>query len=152
VGWWDGRVDLWDVPARRPVRTLTRGELSHPGRVAFSPVRNLPAATSETSAVTLYGFDSGRESILWRVTDQGGWDVRELAFSQDGSRLLIYAESNSEADDAVWVVDGTSSRIEGSRSAGRSEKDWSLIGAARFSPDNRRARLPIWRLRGTDDV
>ena len=86
VGWWDGRVDLWDVPGRRWVRALTDREHPHPGRVAFSPVRNLLAATSEPKVVTLYDLDSGRESILWRAPDQGEWDVRDLAFSQDGSK------------------------------------------------------------------
>ena len=47
VGWYDGRVDLWDVPGRRWIRALTDRERPHPGRVAFSPVRNLLAATSE---------------------------------------------------------------------------------------------------------
>ena len=61
--------------------------------MAFSPVRNLLAATSEPSVVTLYDLDSGRESILWRAPDQGEWSVRDLAFSQDGSRLVIYAGS-----------------------------------------------------------
>src|SRR6185436_12276245 len=54
VGWYDGRVDLWDVPGRRWVRALTDRERPHPGRVAFSPVRNLLAATSEPRVVTLY--------------------------------------------------------------------------------------------------
>ena len=87
VGWCDGRVDLWDVPGRRWVRALTDREYPHPGRVAFSPVRNLLAATSEPKVVTLYDLDSGRESILWRAPDQGAWDVRDLAFSQDGSKV-----------------------------------------------------------------
>jgi serine/threonine protein kinase/WD40 repeat protein len=141
VGWWDGRVDLWDVPARRWVRALTDGERPHPGRVAFSPVRNLLAATSRPNAVTLYDLDSGRESILWRVTDQGGWDVRDLAFSQDGSKLVIYTGSNPEADDAVWVVGVASSRIENRYSAGSSRKEYAHTGAARLSPDNRRLYL-----------
>jgi serine/threonine protein kinase/WD40 repeat protein len=141
VGWWDGRVDLWDVPARRWVRALTDGERPHPGRVAFSPVRNLLAATSEPNTVTLYDLDSGRESILWRMTDQGGWDVRDLAFSQDGSKVVIYSGSNPEADDAVWVVDVAPTRIESRHPAGRSLKEWAHTGAARLSPDNRRLYL-----------
>ncbi|MEO8429783.1 MAG: serine/threonine-protein kinase, partial [Verrucomicrobiota bacterium] len=73
VGWWDGHVDLWDVPGRRLLRALTDREYPYPyfGRVAFSPVRNLLAATSEPKVVTLYDLDSGRESILWRAPDQG---------------------------------------------------------------------------------
>ena len=62
----DGRVDLWDVPGRRWIRSLTERARICPGHVAFSPVRNLLAATSETNAVSLYDLESGRESILWR--------------------------------------------------------------------------------------
>src|SRR6185369_10533932 len=98
VGWWDGRVDLWDVPSRRWVRALTDRERPHPGRVAFSHARNLLAATSGPEVGTLYDLGSGRESILWRGPDQAEWNVRDLAFSQDSSRLVIYAGSNPEGD------------------------------------------------------
>src|SRR5262245_40147962 len=101
VGWWDGRVALWDVPARRWVRALTDRERPHTGQVAFSPVRNLLAATSEHMMVTLYDLDSGQESILWRAPDQADCNVRDLAFSQDGSKLVIYAASNPEGEDGV---------------------------------------------------
>ena len=96
VGWQDGRVDLWDVSGRRWIRTLTDGQDLPPGHVAFSPIRNLLATTSETNAVSLYDLDSGRESILWRAPGQGQWEVRDLAFSQDGSRVVIYAGSDTQ--------------------------------------------------------
>src|SRR5262245_61032594 len=99
VGWRDGRVDRWDVAASRRVRALTGGERPRPGRVAFSPVRNLLAATSEAKVVTLYDLASGRESILWRGTGEAEWEVRDLPFSQDGSKLVIYAASNPEGGD-----------------------------------------------------
>ena len=103
VGWLDGRVDLWDVPGRRLVRALTDREQHHQGQVAFSPVRNLLAATSEPKVVTLYDLDSGRESILWRAPDQGEWKVRDLSFSPDGSRLVIYAGSTpNSATKSGW--------------------------------------------------
>ncbi|MFO1498659.1 MAG: protein kinase [Verrucomicrobiota bacterium] len=146
VGWWDGRVDVWDLSARRCVRILTESELPHPARVAFSPGRNLLAATSGPGAVTLYDLDSGRDSVLWRVTDPGGWDVRDLAFSDDGSKLVIDGGSNPESGDAVWVIDVETSRIESRHPAGRSPKGWTHIGAARLSPDNRR----LYQVR-TDD-
>ena len=41
VGWWDGHVDLWDIPGRRLSRAVTERETPYGGRVAFSPVRNL---------------------------------------------------------------------------------------------------------------
>jgi len=142
VGWWDGRVDLWDVPGRRWVRALTDGERPHSGRVAFSPVRNLLAATSEHMMVTLYDLDSGRESILWRAPDQGAWDVRDLAFTQDGSRVVIYAGSNPECGDEVWVMNVSSSQVERRYPAGCTHNAYTHMGAARLSPDNRRLYLP----------
>ena len=163
VGWYDGRVDLWDVPGRRWVRALTDRGYPHAGRVAFSPVRNLLVATSEPKVVALYDLDSGRESILWRATDPGAWDVRDLAFSQDGSRVVIYAGSTPDLGDAVsvasskaaqssrsrgstpdlgdvvWVLNVSSSQIESRHSTVYSED--VFLGAARLSPDNRRLYL-----------
>ncbi len=140
VGWWDGHVDLWDVPSRRLVRALTDHEWPHQGRAAFSPVRNLLAATSEPNTVALYDLDSGRESILWRAPDPGAWTVRDLAFSQDGSRLVIYAAGSAlKLGDKVWVVNIFSAQI------GRPHPTVASLnphcGAARLSPDNRRLYL-----------
>jgi serine/threonine protein kinase/WD40 repeat protein len=145
VGWRDGRVELWDVPSRRWARALTDRERPHHGLVAFSPARNLLAATSEHRMVTLYDLDSGGESILWRAPDQAEsqaeWEVRDLAFSQDGSKLVIFAGSNPEGGDAVWVVNVSSFQIESRHPAGRSHHAYELFGAARLSPDNRRLYL-----------
>ena len=139
VGWTDGHVDLWDVPGRRLIRALTDRESTHPGRVAFSPVRNLLAATSEPKVVTLYDLDSGRESVLWRAPDPGDWDVRDLSFSQDGSRLVIYAGSTANIGDEVWVVNVSSSQIESRHPTVFS--DTYHHGAAQLSSDNRRLYL-----------
>ena len=82
---------------------------------------------------------SGRESSLWRAPVQDLWDIRDLSFSMDGSRVVIYAGSVEKLGDAVWVVNVSSSRIEG-----RYPTVWSnseLHGAARLSPDNRRLYL-----------
>jgi len=93
VGWLDGRADLWDVPGRRWVRALAEPKQPQPAQVAFSPVRNLVAATSEPKVITLYDLDSGREWVLWRAPDEGVWNVWDLSFSPDGSRVVIYAGS-----------------------------------------------------------
>jgi WD40 repeat protein len=139
VGWNDGRVDLWDAPGQRWVRALTDREHRHRGRVAFSPVRNLLAATSEHKVVALYNLDSGGESILWRAPDQDAWEVRDLSFSLDGSKLVIYAGSTREIGDAVWVVNVSSAQIESRHPTVCSEN--GFFGAARLSPDNRRLYL-----------
>ena len=139
VGWWDGRVDLWDVPGRRWLRALTDLEQLYVGHVAFSPHRNLLAATSEPKGVSLYDLVSGQDTLLWRAPDQGQWEVRDLAFSPDGSKLVIYAESSRELGDAVWVVDVASTQIESRHPTLWSSE--SFFGAARLSPDNRRLYL-----------
>ncbi len=141
AGWFNGRVDLWDIPGRRLVRPLTDREFSYQGRVAFSPVRNLLAATSEPKTVTLYDLDTGRESVLWRAPEQGAWEVRDLAFSQDGSKAVIYAglpasfyaRSNTSTADSVWVMKVSSGKLERQHQAVSSAN--FHFGAARFSPD-----------------
>jgi serine/threonine protein kinase/WD40 repeat protein len=139
VGWYDGHVDLWDVPGRRWVRALADRNYLPPAHVAFSPVRNLLAATSEPKVVTLYDLDSGRESILWRAPDQGAWKVRDLEFSQDGSRVVIYAGGTDQLGDAVWVVNVSSAQIESRHPTAYSDNFHH--GAAQLSPDNRRLYL-----------
>ncbi len=138
VGWMDGRVDLWDVPGRRLLRALTERR-QPPAHVAFSPQRNLLAASSEPKVVSLYDLDSGRDSILWRAPDQGEWRVIDLSFSPDGSKLVISAGSRSGLGDPVWVVDVASAQIESRHPAPYSVG--GFLGGARLSPDNRRLYL-----------
>jgi WD40 repeat protein len=149
VGWYDGRVDLWDVPARRPIRALADREYLQAARVAFSPTRNLLAATSDPNVITLYDLDSGDESVLWRAPDSEGWAVRDLTFSQDGSKVVIYAGPSpralfrvgapAELADAAWVVNVATAKLES-----RLQAPFTLTahhGAARISPDNRHLYL-----------
>ncbi len=145
VGWDDGRVDLWDVTGRRWIRTLT-GSKNFMGRleccVAFSPVRNLLAGTlREHNAVSLYDIDSGRESILWRLPGQSEWGVCDVEFSQDGSKVVIYAGPLiPERGDAVWVVNASSAKIESRHPTGY-RSGHVVFGAALLSPDNQRLYL-----------
>ncbi len=138
VGWLDGPMDLWDVPGRRLIRALADRETHLANHVAFSPVRNLLAATSDLKLVTLHDLDSGRESVLWRAPQEGSWNVRDLSFSRDGSRLVIYTASTGKVGE-VWVVNVSSTTIESRHSTHFSGT--SHFGAARLSPDNRRLYL-----------
>ncbi|MEO6750718.1 MAG: protein kinase, partial [Opitutus sp.] len=141
VGWLNGRVDLWDVRGRRSVRPLTDREYpEHQGHVAFSPVRNLLAATSEPRVITLYDLDSGRESILWRAPEQGAWRVCDLAFSPDGSKVVIYAKLPKKLDE-VYVVDVSSAQIESRHETDEAPSLYGILGGARLSADNRRLFL-----------
>ncbi len=146
VGWFDGRVELWDVPARRQLRALSE-KSSNQGRVAFSPVRNALAATTQPGTVKLYDFDAGHEAILWRA-DAGPSIVRDLSFSADGAKVLVYAgfpanpngAPNAALTDLVWVVKASSGEILSRHTAGYSAT--FHFGAARFSPDGERLYLP----------
>jgi WD40 repeat protein/serine/threonine protein kinase len=135
VGWFDKRKDLWDVPGRRWLRALAPGGV----HVAFSPNRNLLAATSGTNMVTLYDLDSGQDSIVWQAPDLDGRWVAELSFSPDGSRLVIYTGFDGKPNDAVWVVNVASKQIESRQQAGHCFA--GFFGAARLSPDNHRLYL-----------
>ena len=149
MGWFNGRIDLWDIPARRLVRTLTDRTYPHQGRVAFSSVGNLLVATSEPKTVTLYDLDSGQDSILWRAPEPGPTVVRDLAFSPDGSKVVIFAgfpsnfSSPQEAglSDAVWVLNVASKTVENRLPAGYSSV--FHFGAARLSPDNQHLYLAV---------
>ncbi len=143
VAWFDGSVNLWDVPGRRLLRALTEGK-QFIARVAFSPHRNLVAATSGADEVTLYDIELGRDTLLWRAPDQDRWAVRDVAFSPDGSKLVIYAASGPELGAAAWVVDVASAAIESRHSTPYSGTDtgFYFFGAVRLSADNRRLYLP----------
>ncbi len=139
AGWSDGHADLWDVPGGRLIRVLTHGKGSPGGLVTFSPIRNLLAATANPDAVCLADLDSGQESILWRAPDPHAWNVTDLAFSRDGSRLVIYAGSVDALGDEVWVVNVSSSKVESRHPTAYAGNFYH--GAAQISPDNRRLYL-----------
>ncbi len=145
VGWSNGRIDLWDVPGRQWIRTLTEGKDVPAGHVAFSPVRNLLAATSNTNAaendsVSLYDFESGHASILWRLPGPDVLEVRDLEFSPDGSRVVIYSGSDHpDRDDEVWVVNVSSAKIENHYTTGYNVS--TRFGGAQLSSDNQRLYL-----------
>jgi len=91
-----GFVEIWDVPSRKPIKTLQRQESR---QVAFSPRGDLLATTA------------GDQIWLWRT---GTWDrvdhgqltldggVRDLKFSPDGKRL---AGLSFPGELAVWELD-----------------------------------------------
>ena len=105
VGWHDGRVELWDVATRRLQRVLTEKNDGF-GWVAFSPVRNLLAATYYEASVVLYDLESGKETRLNPPYVEGRWRAGRVSFSKDGSKLAIHSVSKDESiNDEVWVVD-----------------------------------------------
>jgi eukaryotic-like serine/threonine-protein kinase len=140
VGWEDGRVDLWDVPGRRLLRSLTEGADFSEAHVAFSPARNLLVTTSSNNVVKLLNLDSGLNSILWQSASPSKWKVHNLWFSPDGLRVVIYAERDSNEKLAdVWVVNVSSFQIESHHTT--LFNGHVFFGTALLSPDRLRIYL-----------
>jgi len=133
AGWADGRVELWNPPSRRLLRTLVQaGPCAH---VAFSPVGK-HLAFSRPDGVAILDLDSGAEELRWQPPEPHDWDVRDLVFSRDGSRLVIYAGSTPATGDEVTVL-----RLDAAGEDIRLPTTYSDSfhhGSARLSPDNRR--------------
>jgi len=134
VGWFDGQVEVWDVPNRRLLRSLPKGVGAIYGHVAFSPVRNLLAATSGRDGVLLLDLDSDREPTICRLPDKDLGLVADLSFSRDGSRLLI-----STVRGSVSVIHTASGEVESLHQTPLNPSQFH--GAAGLSPDNRRLYL-----------
>ena len=136
VGWFDGRVELWDIKSRQLKQVLTDqgGDDSY---VAFSPLGNLLAATSSNGGVALFDLESGTKSELKLAKKNDQWSVTRLAFSKDGSRLAIYAASrNKGINDEVWVVGVLSSQTVHRRQM-QVQGVMGHIGGIQLSPDGR---------------
>ena len=142
VGWLDGRVDLWDVPGRRWVKSMAEGDQPSGAHVAFSPVRNVLAATSQSSKVLLHDLDSGQTTLLWQAPESP-WNVWDLSFSPDGSKVVIFAGSTPDRGDSAWVINAATAKTESQQACSYSGAldPTSFIGAARITPDNRRLYL-----------
>ncbi len=134
VAWFDGQVEVWDVPTRRLLRSLPKGKQATFGHVAFSPVRNLLAATSGRDGVLLLDLDSEREPTICRLPDKDLGLVADLSFSRDGSRLLISTMRGS-----VSVIHTASGEVESLHQTPPNPSQFH--GAAGLSPDNRRLYL-----------
>ena len=141
ASWMGGRVELWDVPGRRLIQTLVESsKIGWQGHAAFSPVRNVLAASSESEVVNLHDLDSGRVSLLWQPPD-ARWGVRELSFSPDGSKLIVCAMDLAKGGHATWILNLATTQVEAHYQTGAAPGQF--FGAARLSPDNRRLYLPV---------
>jgi len=67
-------------------------------------------------------------TLAFSIPGQDGWQVREMSFSQDGSRVVIYAVSYPSGD-AAWVVNVSTGKIESRHSTDGSEGNY--LGAKR---------------------
>jgi WD40 repeat protein/serine/threonine protein kinase len=91
AGYFDGRIELWDVSRRVLVQVLSTG--GPPAHVAFSPRTNLLAVTGQRGAIKLHDLSSGSERILWQSPFRS---IRELSFAPGGDRLLAFTYGAGE--------------------------------------------------------
>ncbi len=113
VGWFDGRVELWDTAERRLLKTLTEKSDATRGRVAFAPRGNQLAASNKASQVILYDLDSDETTLLWQPASDE-WDyvrIVRLAFSADSTRLAVLVEYWPNRERGIWVIDVEERRV-----------------------------------------
>jgi WD40 repeat protein len=136
-------LEIWDIAARRLVRTL-RNEIPPPngppaisadGRyvaIAVQPLFTGPAALTPTYLVLL-DTATGRSRTLGRTTCSQGWDG--LAFNR-GDRLLAGGTFCGDRV-SVWNV-ATGRQVGASLSLG------GELSQMAFRPDSRQLAIPSW--------
>lgn len=139
IGWMDGQVDLWDLPARRFVRSLsTQASIgSGIGRVCFSPTGHLLATRTQKNQIEFHDLKAKSRQVIWKAPNDGDWRIHRFVFSDDGSRFVVYAWQPRVRTGGLWVIDVASAEI-----VNHIVTD-SLLGtyhhsSVRFSPNNKR--------------
>jgi WD40 repeat protein len=86
--------------------------------------------------------------VIWRHDAPGPWWANSVAFSPDGSRLLVgYAENHSGRTGRAQVLDRSGNEI---RSLGT--PDDRRVSSVAFHPDGRRVTLGLFELLVIDDL
>jgi len=123
-----GIIELWDPEALRRRLTLQTNGQSH-AVVAFSPQRDLLAATASDGAVQLWRFDPPRVVRELRVSEDER--ARQLIFSPDGQHLAVF---DVERNARIWNVD-SGREVRRYHEFQSTTTPWE--GAMDFSPDGR---------------
>jgi DNA-binding beta-propeller fold protein YncE len=93
----NGTVQLWNADAVEIVETLAQSEGAPIARVKFSPDGRWLAATGAAGTVSLWDMENGKAQTDFTVWDDPTERGVALAFSQDGTRLAVLAESGNYA-------------------------------------------------------
>jgi eukaryotic-like serine/threonine-protein kinase len=138
VGYFDGRVELWDVQTKSRARVLEEGwtdlaEQGQKARVAFSPMGDALAATSGTGEVKWHDLATKQERVLCQVNGL----VRDIAFSKDGARVVVLARLQESAT----IIETDSGRIV--RTLDLPPGSDRHLNNARLSPDHERLFVTV---------
>ncbi len=100
AGYWDGRVEFWDVPARRLGKVLHQ-ESGVQAQVAFSPRTNVLVATADPGVIKWHD-PAGGETVV----GEGFGRIRDLAFSNDGEWFVAlgFVEPDGESSTPAALV------------------------------------------------
>jgi len=140
VGQDKGLIHIWDIEARRLVRTLETGKVEEVLALAFSPNANLIAVGGEARRVQVWDLSSGE--LLQTYTDHTR-KITDLAFSPNGNLL---ASASQDQTVRLWDIDAPDSvqtlQHEGS------------VEVIEFQPDGRTLltsaddyKLRFWRVK-----
>lgn len=105
VGQDKGLIHIWDIEARRLVRTLETGKVEEVLALAFSPNANLIAAGGEARRVQVWDLSSGE--LLQIYTDHTR-KITDLAFSPNGDLL---ASASQDQTVRLWDIDAPDSMV-----------------------------------------
>lgn len=126
IGYADGRVERWDAETQQRIEVLVDGA-NAPARAVFAPEGNVLLTTIGSGVIERHDFDAGTRAIFSRL--QG--DVRDLAFSADGTRLAVLS-----LNDEMHLVDAATGNVAWSRAVPSSGSPW--FDGVRLSPDLQR--------------
>ena len=124
VGYFDGRVELWDVAARMLVKVLQEKASGH-ARVLFSPTSDALAATAGPGMVKWHDLAAGSEKVLAKTPGT----VRDLAISPDGAQLAILCSGREKLLLLETATGAMTRNFDLPRGSG------TFFNNARFSPD-----------------
>jgi WD40 repeat protein len=87
------RIFVWDLTGKQPARVYSDNEL-RPDRMSFSPDGSTLVAVPEGRQVSLRDLATGRSRVLISLDATHGGTI-QVAFSHDGSRLVLHATSHT---------------------------------------------------------
>jgi WD40 repeat protein len=122
ASWYAGQLELWDVPKKRRLQTLSISDATGNPVLALDQKGRILAKGSQTGPLRIWQVDS-EKPLSWTLDQQG--PVRSLAFGGAGALLAV-----GGCDDKVVVWD-MAAKTRKNELSGHRGPVWALA----FSPD-----------------